>query len=44
MNFLTEHAMVVAVDELGNDYTFLDDQEVPTAGIHDKRDQKVVGS
>lgn len=44
VNLLTENAIVVAVDENGHDYIFLDDQEVPTSEVHDKRDQKVVDS
>ncbi len=42
MNLLTENAMIVVVDRLGNDFTCLDDQEVPDPAIHDKRDKKVI--
>jgi hypothetical protein len=43
MNFLTEYAQVVLVDNTGNDWTILDDQEVPDMVVHDKRDKKVIG-
>ena len=42
VNLLTEHAKVVLVDMYGHDWVFLDDQEVPCADIHDKRDKKVM--
>jgi hypothetical protein len=42
MNLLTENAFVVAVDALGKKFTFLDDQEVPSTDIHEKRDKKVI--
>jgi hypothetical protein len=44
INLLTENAKVVVVDKFGNDFVFLDDQEIPDTTIHDKRDQKVIGS
>lgn len=44
MNLLTENALVVVVDAFGNDHVFLDDQEVPSESVHDKRDKKVIGS
>lgn len=43
VNLLTENALVVAVDKHGDDYLFLDDQEIPDIHIHDKRDKKVIG-
>lgn len=42
MNLLTENAVVVVEDAQGNRYTFLDDQEVPSFDIHDRRDKKVI--
>jgi hypothetical protein len=42
MNLLTENALVVAVDAHGKKFTFLDDQEVPSSDIHDRRDKKVI--
>ncbi len=42
MNLLTETAMVVVVDQYGNDFTCLDDQEVPDPSVHEKRDKKVI--
>lgn len=42
MNLLTENALVVAVDSNGKMFTFLDDQEVPSTDIHEKRDKKVI--
>lgn len=42
INLLTEFAQLVAVDNFGNQFTFLDDQEVPDMRVHDKRDKKVI--
>ncbi len=42
MNLLTENAVVIVEDTYGNMYTFLDDQEVPSFDIHDRRDKKVI--
>jgi hypothetical protein len=42
MNLLTENAVLVVEDAHKNRYTFLDDQEVPSFDIHDRRDKKVI--
>jgi hypothetical protein len=41
-NLLTENALVVLVDNDGNDWTILDDQEVPDPTVHTKRDNQVL--
>jgi hypothetical protein len=42
INLLTENAVIVVEDAYGIRYTFLDDQEVPSFDIHDRRDKKVI--